>query len=96
MSGGEVTRTRGGIRFTLQIRTAVDLTPHDLARAFCEMDAEQQAQFFSDVDRFMRAWKEPASAPMQRYAIANAIKSCNMQGARYWIEDLASDLEDVK
>jgi hypothetical protein len=92
MSESQFKTSRGVVLMTVQVQGDVLTSPSILAAAFCEMDAEQQAQFFADVDRVMQTWKDGAGAPMQRYHIAQALKGDGMDGARHWIADLVDDV----
>lgn len=42
---------------TRTVTTVIDLTPAELAAAFCEMDSAQQAEFFHVVGKIAEAWR---------------------------------------
>ena len=86
-------RTRRGVDLGVVKELSISLTAADLARAFCEMDGDQQATFFAEVERVMQSWNNGASASMQRHCIAASIKAHGMTGAKHWLEDIASALE---
>lgn len=49
-----------------------DLTPHELAIAFTDMDDTQQAQFFAEIWRIAKAWPG-AGWCQQSYAIVQKL-----------------------
>ncbi len=70
---------------------AIELTSEDLAEAFCEMDDDQQAQFFVHVAHNMSAWK-PSGAAMQLRFIGDHLRECECStaDARNWVVELAA------
>jgi hypothetical protein len=85
-------RDRRGVEMTVATELSISITAKELAAAFCEMDGDQQATFFSEVDRVMQAWST-GSPSMQRHYIAASIKAHSMDGARHWLEDIGRALE---
>jgi hypothetical protein len=52
------------------------LTPVEIAEAFCELDDEQQAQFFIEAARIAEGW--PANPRvMQWYSIGRHLATCS-------------------
>lgn len=47
----------------------VDVTTEQVAKLFCDMDAEQQAHFFNEVATQVKSWKGTFSAQM--WGVAN-------------------------
>ena len=62
-------------RIDLELPIKVTLTPELLAKAFCEMDDDAQAQFFVHVAAIMHSW---GSVPwnMQPYYIGAHLREC--------------------
>jgi hypothetical protein len=48
-----------------EISVDIKLTPMDLATEFCEMDGEQQAEFFNLLSQLSRAWDKPLVFQLQ-------------------------------
>lgn len=43
----------------INMKQQVEVTPKLLAEIFCELDGEQQAEFFSQVRRLFNEWEHP-------------------------------------
>ena len=69
----------------------VPLSVRDLAEAFCQFSADEQAEFFADVNRIMQSWNY-GGGPMQRHYIGKAMQGDDMAGAREWLHDLFNDV----
>lgn len=56
----------------------VELTPQDIAAAFCQMDDDEQSQFFVHVAAIMTGWCEenPAAFYFQTNAIGSHLRTC--------------------
>lgn len=76
---GKITRT-----------VEVELTPIDLATAFCEMGDEEQAQFFIECAVISRRWESPIARAMQFYEVGKHLRSCacSTEDARDMIRDI--------
>lgn len=76
------------------VTTEAEVTPEALARLFCEMDDDAQAQFFVHVARLMAEWDRPGAADDQIWYIATHLHECECStpAAREWIRDLAQHL----
>jgi hypothetical protein len=81
----------------MQFTTTVDIpmTPATLAAAFCEMDDEQQAQFFIEAARIAQTWPSEAKA-MQWFYVGRHLKTCacSTWEARDMVREIAGALED--
>lgn len=55
---------------TITKTVEVKLTPEDVARLFCQMNNEEQAQFFNEIAEVVETWTQPFAYQLQ--AIANA------------------------
>jgi len=44
---------------TRKIDVEINITPHEIAREFCGLDADGQARFFNSVAVFVSDWKYP-------------------------------------
>lgn len=92
-------RREGALSMTVTAEVEVPLSVRDLAEAFCQLSADEQAEFFAEVDRIMQSCSTPAAAPMQRHYIAKSMQGDDMAGAREWLHDLFNDViarEDCK
>lgn len=69
------------------IEVTVDLGPERLAAMFCEMDSEQQANFFRTVCRTMAGWKDMAGG-MQLCYIGEELRGTDDEDVREWVDDL--------
>lgn len=69
------------------IEVTVNLGPERLAAMFCEMDSEQQANFFRTVCRTMAGWEGMAGG-MQLCHIGQEMRECEDEDVREWFEDL--------
>lgn len=72
----------------------VKLSPAQIAEAFCELDDEEQADFFIETARRFQEWG-PASRSMQAHAIGRhlATCACSTYEARALVEEIAGGLE---
>lgn len=68
----------------------VELSAPLLAEMFCEMDDEQQTQFFCAVGRIMQSWP-PLAREMQPHAIANHLArcECSSEEGRWFVREIA-------
>ena len=69
------------------IEVTVDLGPERLAAMFCEMDSEQQAEFFRTVQGTMAGWKGIAGE-MQLAYIGEEMQGPRDEGLRDWLGSL--------
>lgn len=67
------------------------LTTRELAVAFAEMDAREQARFFNEVDVISRTW--PVGGAMQFYAVGKAIKEGKMYDCEQIFKDILNGFE---
>lgn len=83
-------------RVAILARTlSVPLSAADLADAFCQLNAGEQAQFFVHVDRAMEGWRAgDGSAAAQRHAIAQHLTG--RLGARHWLEELVAAIQEAQ
>lgn len=58
----------------MKIELDAKLTTAQVAAAFCELNDDEQAQFFEEVAKIARAWDRPAS--LQWYALGRHMASC--------------------
>ena len=58
----------------MKLSMDVQLTPMQLAEAFCEMSDERQAQFFIDVARISATWS--GGAGMQWFSVGRHLRNC--------------------
>jgi hypothetical protein len=69
----------------------IKLTPQEIAQVFCDMEAVEQAQFFSDIFKITRTWKSsPSSGPFYNQSCW-IIEEAD-DGAREIISTLASHI----
>lgn len=73
----------------------VELTVEDIADVFCEMDDDQQSQFFVRVADHMANTKD-YNGTMQVAYIAHHLASCDCvtREAREWIETLCDSMRE--
>jgi hypothetical protein len=65
-------------------------TPAQIAEAFCEMNDEQQAQFFIEVARIGASWETPGNV-MQWFSVGRHLRdcACSTDQARELVRDIA-------
>jgi hypothetical protein len=75
----------------LSVDVDLKLTPETLAAAFCDMDDEQQAQFFIEAARIAETWTS-SSRHMQWFYVGRHLKTCtcSTEDARAMVRDIAS------
>ena len=59
----------------MKLTVEAEVTPLMIAEAFCEMDDEEQAQFFIEVTAIAGRWGS-AGRSMQAHYIGNHLKTC--------------------
>ncbi|MEJ8803159.1 hypothetical protein [Pontibacter sp. H249] len=48
------------MKYTTNQEIELDITPYEVARLFCNMDGDEQAQFFSEIGEItVREWAAP-------------------------------------
>jgi hypothetical protein len=79
------------VRHTIEIR----LSPSELAEAFCEMNDEEQADFFIKVSEYARAWPEPGAFSIQLFNIGRHLRTCSCatDDARQVVRDIYEGME---
>lgn len=79
----------------MKIEVQLDLTPAQLAQAFCDLDDEQQAQFFIDAARIAReTWEAPATFLQWREVGKHlATCACSTDDARELVRDIAEGMD---
>lgn len=77
------------------LTVTVDFTPLQLAEIFCQMDDEEQAQFFIEVSKIFSTW--PGGGGMQTYVIGRHLATCECSGeiARDLIRDIANSIGPI-
>lgn len=72
----------------------VKLTPSQIAEAFCELNDEEQADFFIETARRFEEWG-PAGRSIQAHSIGRHLKtcSCSTYEARALVSEIAGGLE---
>jgi hypothetical protein len=77
-------------RVTIQKELAIDVSIHELAKAFSEFDDDAQARFFCAVAAEFSKFDGGTGAG-QTVAIAGHLNtcSCSTKAGRQWIRDLA-------
>ena len=71
------------MEITKNISVSVDITLEDAARAFCEMDGQEQAAFFDTVAAISSNWDSPASfqwADMEKHLTVKAASTLKELG----------------
>lgn len=81
----------------MKVEVEIKLTPLRLAEAFCEMNDEDQAQFFIEAARVCRTWA--AGGPgMQWWMVGKhlATYACSTEEARDLIRDVVAGMDHVR
>jgi hypothetical protein len=78
----------------VKITTDAQLTPAQVAKAFCELYHDQQATFFEEVGKIAATW--PAPARFQWHALGRHMKTCacSTSVGRRVIEDIHDALTE--
>lgn len=66
------------------IKIPIELTPNELAFAFCNMSSEGQAMFFNEIAVLTSEWKKPF--PFQLEALSR--ESILTQGGRFIMQEI--------
>lgn len=79
----------------MKLTVDLQLTPAQLAEAFCEMDDEQQAQVFIEAARIAReTWEQPATFLQWREVGKHlATCACSTDDARDLVRDIAGGMD---
>ena len=77
----------------MKLEVEIKLTPRQLAEAFCDLDDEQQADFFIEAARIAASWRD--GAVMQWWYVGRHLRTCtcSTEEAREMVRELASALE---
>lgn len=76
---------------TKTIETSFRLVPNELAYEFCEMDAEEQADFFNFIAEFAKTW---TTNSFSSQAVAICQGSQLTDGGKKVIADLFDGIKD--
>lgn len=77
----------------MKFEVDVELTPEVLARAFCDMNDEEQADFFIHAAAIAAKWSDPAQHQWMMVGIHLKTCECSTFGAREMIRNLADGLD---
>jgi hypothetical protein len=81
----------------VKLEVTLDLTPAQLAEAFCELGDEEQADFFIAAARIaLEKWTHPAC--MQWHAVGRHLRdcSCSTYDAQQMVSDIADALREAQ
>lgn len=80
----------------MKLEINIGLTPTQLAEAFCDLNDEQQAQFFIEAARIAReTWEQPATFLQWREVGRHlAACSCSTDDARELVRDIADGMSE--
>jgi hypothetical protein len=71
ISSLESIETNAFIERDVSLKIAV--TPYDIAKAFCNMNADEQAEFFNYIEHFTHQWKNPFCFQLQNIQDSNKL-----------------------
>jgi len=79
----------------MKLEIQLDLTPVQLAQAFCDLSDEEQAQFFIEAARIAReTWQGPATFLQWREVGKHlAACACSTDDARELVRDIAEGMD---
>lgn len=79
----------------MKVEVEIKLTPLRLAEAFCEMNDEDQAQFFIEAARVCRTWDDETGRAMQWWSVGKHLSACacSTEEARDLIRDIVGGME---
>jgi hypothetical protein len=78
----------------MKLAIDVELTPAQVAEAFCSLNDERQAEFFIECARIASTWGDPAFS--QWRAVGRHLRdcTCSNDAARELVLDIASPLTE--
>ena len=81
----------------MKLTVDLALSPAELAASFCDLNDEEQAQFFIDVARIAQGWKGVYRS-MQWFSVGRHLRdcSCSTYEARDMVKEIAGGLDDAK
>jgi hypothetical protein len=88
------------VNAVVKLEVNVELSPAQLAKAFCDMDDEAQAQFFIECARLAEGWRASASDPTilgpdwQWYTVGRHLRTCacSTEEARDMVRGIAEGI----
>lgn len=82
-------------RASLKLSIDVELTPAQLAEAFCSLGDEEQAQVFIEAAAIAEKWRESGGSPgMQWHLVGGHLRkcACSTEEAREMVEAIAGGM----
>ena len=82
----------------MKLTVDMTLTPRQLAEVWCEMNDEDQAQFFIEAAAIIRTWPDIMGRQLQAMEVGKHLAecSCSNDDARELVRDIVAGMEPYR